>query len=285
MAEPQFGAGSTPQQAPTCKNHPSVSTYVRCQRCQEPICPECMVQAGVGVQCPQCVRQGAKSVRVPRTLTGEKQVSGRPYVTYTLIAICAVAWLLQITVGWERFTSHFVFAPFIGSEEPWRFLTSAFLHSTSSPIHILFNMLALYSVGSQLEYILGRWHFLGLYLLSAFGGSVAVLLLAQPNNESWVVPVLGASGAIFGLFGALVPLYKRIGADLRSLVGLFAINAAIPFFIHNISWQGHLGGLVTGLLVATIYLRAPKDKRMLYSVGGSVVVFLVLVAISMFKYA
>lgn len=285
MTEPQFGSNTQPNQAPVCKNHSSVSTYVRCQRCSEPICPACMVQAGVGVQCPQCVKEGAKAVRVPRTLTGERQVTGRPYVTLTLIGLCVVAWVLQMTLGWERFTSHFVFAPFIGSEEPWRFLTAAFLHSDSALYHILFNMLALYSVGSQLEYILGRWHFLGLYILSAFGGSVAVLLLSQPDATSWYVPVLGASGAIFGLFGALIPLYKRIGGEMRGLIGLFAINAAIVFFIPNISWQGHLGGLITGLVLGTLYLRTPKEKRLLYSVGGSIAMFVVLLAIAALKYS
>lgn len=244
-----------------------------------------MVQAAVGVQCPQCVRASHKTVRTPKTITGAEQVHGRPYVTYTIIALCAVVWLLQLVIGWTDFTSKFVFVPFLGVEEPWRFLTSAFLHSDSALYHILFNMLALYSVGSQLESILGRWHYLSLYLVSALGGSVAVLLLAQPIEGSWNVPVLGASGAIFGLFGALVPLYRKIGSDLRSLVGLFVVNAAIVFFVPNISWQGHLGGLITGLAMGYIYIWAPKEKRAKYAVGGTILVVLALVALAALKYS
>lgn len=285
MTVPQYGSAPQHNEAPVCKNHPNISTYVRCQRCQQPICPECMVQAGVGVQCPQCVREGAKSVRGPKTITGAEVVTGKPYVTYTLIAVCVVAWLLQMVLGWDKYTSKFVFAPFTGVQEPWRFLTAAFLHSDRALYHILFNMLALYSVGTQLEYILGRWHFLTLYILSALGGSVAVLLLADPSTVSWATPVLGASGAIFGLFGALVPLYKRIGGDMRSLIGLFAINAAMVLFVPNISWQGHLGGLITGLAVGYIYMWAPKEKRKVWAIGGSALVVVVLIVVSILKYA
>jgi membrane associated rhomboid family serine protease len=185
VTESQFGSTANPEHSPRCKNHPDVVSYVRCQSCNEPICPQCMVQAVVGVQCPQCVKTSRAKVRTPKTITGAEQVHGRPYVTLTIIGLCVVAWLLELTVGWSDFTSEFVFVPFLGAQEPWRFLTAAFLHSDSALYHILFNMFALYSVGSQLEYILGRWHYLSLYVLSALGGSVAVLLLAQPV-DGWV---------------------------------------------------------------------------------------------------
>ncbi len=285
MSEPQFGSAEQPPQPSVCKNHPETVAYVRCQRCGEPICAQCMNEAVVGVQCPQCVKAGAKAVRAPRTITGARQVQGRPYVTYTLIGANAVVWLLQLTVGWQAFSSWFVFAPFLGVEEPWRFLTASFLHSQTALYHILFNMFALYSVGTQFEYILGRWHYLTLYLLSAFGGSVAVLLLAQPGADSWFTPVLGASGAIFGLFGALIPYYRSIGSDLRGLAGLFAINLAIPFLVPQVSWQGHLGGLVVGVLVGYLFMWAPRDKRLLVSIGGSVVVALALVGLAVLKYS
>lgn len=285
MSENAYGSVPSAAQAPACKNHPNVPTFVRCQRCGEPVCPQCMRTAVVGVQCPQCVNEGAKNVRQPTTITGAKRVTGRPYITYTMIALCVVAFVAQQALGWSDFTSKYVFAPVVGAEEPWRFITSAFLHSQGAIYHILFNMAALWAVGSQLEYVLGRWRFITLYLLSAVGGSVAVLLLADPMGDAWVTGVLGASGAIFGLFGALLSVTRKTGQSMQSIYVLIGINLAIGFFVPNISWQGHLGGLVVGAILGAIYIHSPREKRTLYSIGGSVLVAVALVALAVVKYS
>ena len=124
-------------------------------------------------------------------------------------------------------------------DEYYRLLTSAFLHD--GPTHILFNMWALYVIGPALERWLGRTRFVALYLLSALGGSVLVYLLTPIN-----VPTLGASGAIFGLFGATLVLSRKLNFDMRWIVGLIVINLVITFVVPSISWQGHVGGLLTG---------------------------------------
>ena len=156
---------------PTCYRHPDRVTYVSCQRCGRPICPECSTQAAVGVHCPECVRTGrpAGSSRLARAL--RPRVSG--VVTYTLMGIFVFAlvgqWLSQGTL-----TSAWVLNPTVVGAEPWRLITSAFLHSPGTIIHILFNLYALYVFGPALESFLGKARFLALYVTSALGGSRGV---------------------------------------------------------------------------------------------------------------
>jgi len=287
MSMPEYGSGSVPGAAPTCKNHPDRMTYVRCQRCGEAICPQCTNQAAVGVQCPQCVRGGQAQVRPATTVAGGRVTHGRPIVTLTVIALCVVMFVAQLSLGWDDFTSKLVFAPSRAQDEPYRFLTGAFLHAADGGwlVHILFNMMALWAIGPQLEAALGRWRFIVLYLLAAVGGNVSVLLFSSIEHGSWNVGTLGASGAIFGLFGALVPIIRKVGGDLRSIYGLIGINLVIGFMVPNVSWEGHLGGLVTGLVLGTVFVRAPREKRTLYAIGGSVLLAAVFVGLSLWKFS
>lgn len=248
-----------------CPRHPDRVAYVRCQRCGRPACPECQRPAAVGVQCVDCVRDAKRTAPRVRTVFGgsadSAAVNGRPVVTFTIIGICVVSWLLQlVTAG--AWTQMLWFWPAGGAAEPWRFLTASFLHSTS-PLHILFNMYALWITGQFLEPLLGRVRFGVLCLLSAVGGSVGVLLLAGDpfTSNAWGTPVVGASGMVFGLFGAMLPVMRRLGRSMGQVIVLLVINGAIGFVVPGISWQAHLGGLVTGALVAAAYAYAPKDRR------------------------
>ena len=133
---------------------------------------------------------------------------------------------------------------------------------------ILFNMWALVFVGPSLEGLLGRARFLAVYLLSAVGGSVMYYFLAPPNS-----PAAGASGAIFGLFGAWFVVSRRLKLDTRGIVILIAINLALSFFFHNvIAWQDHIGGLLTGALLTAAYVYAPRKNRVVIQVAATVVV-------------
>ncbi|NOV98707.1 rhomboid family intramembrane serine protease [Isoptericola halotolerans] len=208
---------------------------------------------------------------------------GRPVVTLTIIGLCVVSWLLQMTTG-GAWTQQWAFAPAVGQAEPWRFLTAAFLHSTT-PLHILFNMYALWLVGPFLEQAFGRGRFLALYLLAALGGSVGVLLLADPLSMSWLTPVVGASGAVFGLFGAIIPVLRRLGRNAGQIVVLIAINMALPFLVPNIAWQAHVGGLVVGLAIGAGYAAAPRDKQKLVGWALPAAVGVVLVALAVWKYS
>ena len=273
---------------PVCPRHPDRVAYVRCQRCGRPTCPECQRPAAVGIQCVDCVREGQKSMRMPRTQFGAKVTSGgRPAVTLAIIVICAAVWLLQKVS--PPLTSELSFVPVLGLDEPWRFLTAAFAHSPGSPLHILFNMYALWILGQYLEPMLGRVRFAILYLVSAFGGSVGYLLLASPpalpltqdgiTGSSWITPVVGASGAVFGLFGALLVLNRHLGRSSGAMFGVLAINAVLGFVVPGIAWQAHLGGLVTGAaLAAVITVTAPQGRRRLQIPALAAV--LVLVALT-----
>ena len=285
MTSPEYGSTGDAGAPPVCKNHPSQVTYVRCQRCGEPICPQCTNQAAVGVQCPQCVRSGQAQVRQATTVAGGTVRAGRPIITISIIALCVLMFVAQMLPSTSDVTNRFVFAPVVGQDEPWRFLTAAFLHSTGRIFHIAFNMWALWVLGSQLEFILGRWRFITLYILAALGGSAMVLLLAQPDSSSWFTGTLGASGAIFGLFGALIPVARKLGGQMRSIFGLIAINLVIGFVVPGIAWQAHVGGLLVGLILGSVYIRAPREKRTIYAIGGSVLVAALIVGLVVLKYS
>jgi len=278
---PDAGSGSG---VPTCFRHAGRETYLSCTRCGRPACPECLRAAPVGQQCVECIKEGGRTVRQPTGVFGGRTVSGAA-VTYTLVAVNVALYLVewaypkivdyldQVGSAYDG-NIHAVVGVAHGQE--YRLLTSAFLHepglSGFGPLHIIFNMWALILVGPALERLLGRVRFLALYLFSALGGSVLLYLLA-PVNES----ALGASGAIFGLFGAWFVVARRLKVDSRSIVFLIAINLALPIFVGGIAWQAHVGGLITGGLLAAAYAYAPRGQRALVQVGATAAVAAVLV--------
>ncbi|MCX2929197.1 rhomboid family intramembrane serine protease [Mycobacterium sp. CVI_P3] len=257
----------TPAGTPTCYRHPDRPTYVRCTRCQRPVCGDCMRSAAVGHQCVDCVAQGAKSVRPVRTGAGGVLRSGRPLVTYTLIAINVVMFVAQMTSR-DLQRQLVLWAPGVAGGEYFRLVTSAFMHY--GVVHLLFNMWALYVIGPPLEAWLGRLRFGALYGLSALGGSVLVYLLAPIGAAT-----AGASGAIFGLFGATFVVAKRLSLDMRWLIAIIVANLILTFTVPSISWQGHIGGLVTGAGIAALFAYAPRDRRNLVQ-GGVCAALLVL---------
>ncbi|HLS49051.1 MAG TPA: rhomboid family intramembrane serine protease [Actinomycetaceae bacterium] len=225
--------------------------------------------------------QARKAAPAQRTIFGGTVREGQPLMTMIFAGLCVVAYLVLVVVSDLR--RDLVFLPVLGEVEPHRFLTAAFLHAGF--LHLAINMYALWIVGSVLEPVLGRWRFTVLYLLSALGGSVGVLLLASPQSPAWITPVVGASGAVFGLFGGIAVVLRRMRRDTTQILVLLVINAVISLFIARISWQAHLGGLIVGALLTAAFVYAPKKYRTVTSVGASVVVFAMLVVASMVKYA
>ena len=259
------GTGS---EVPTCYRHPGRETYVSCVRCGRHACPDCMRSASVGQQCVDCVSAGAGSTRQARTVFGGRPAAGA-VVTWTLVAINVAVFL----VTWVRpsivndlemlgYASYGYGGPLHGvaAGEWYRLITSAFLVPGVGGlgfVDILFNMWALIFVGPALEGFLGRLRFLAVYLLSAVGGAVMYYFLAPQNAAA-----AGASGAIFGLFGAWFVVARRLRLDTRGIVMLIAINLALSFFWHNvIAWQAHIGGLLTGALLTAAYAYAPRKNR------------------------
>ncbi|MBN0043340.1 rhomboid family intramembrane serine protease [Streptomyces actuosus] len=281
------------QSLPGCYRHPDRETGIRCTRCERPICPECMVEASVGFQCPDCVRGASgggpsRSASRPRTLAGGTVSEDPRLVTKIILGVCLAAFLAQMAVG-DRFTERFellgrAYVPLLGSlegiaEGQWyRLLTAMFLHG--SYIHILFNMLSLWWLGGPLEAALGRARFVALYFVSGLAGSALTYLLAAPNQ-----PSLGASGAIFGLFGATAVLLRRLDYDMRPVIALLVINLIFTFSWANIAWQAHIGGLVAGVIVGYAMVHAPRERRSLVQYGTCAVVLAAVVLITLLRTA
>lgn len=262
----------TPPQAPVCYRHPGRQSYVSCTRCGRYICGDCMQSASVGHQCPECVSAGAATVRPVQGRFGGKVAGDKPVITYGLIAVNVIMFVLQMASG--RFENELtLWPPAVADGQYYRLVTSAFLHYGIA--HILFNMYALYIIGPSLERLLGRVRFGALYGLSALGGSVLVYLISPLNTAT-----AGASGAVFGLFGAVFVVSRRLNLDVKWVIGLIALNVVFTFAAPligagAISWQGHLGGLIAGGLVAAGFVYAPRAHRNL--VQGAVAVGLLVV--------
>jgi membrane associated rhomboid family serine protease len=271
-----------------CYRHPDRESYVLCQRCGRTICGECQTPAAVGVICPECMAQ--QRATHPRTkpawltrMTG----SGAPVVTYVIIAVCVAVFIVQ-TIGnllGLPVTDALVYqglysypSAVFGAFEPWRMFTTIFAHANI--LHLLLNMYTLWVFGSALEPMLGRARYLALFLISGFAGSLGVLLIASPG-----VPVVGASGAIFGLFGAFLIIQRRLGGNATQMLVLLAINLGIGFLPgFNIAWQAHVGGLIGGFLVGLIYVETRQPQRRRWQLPLLVVLCVVFVALSLIHF-
>jgi membrane associated rhomboid family serine protease len=251
-----------------CYRHPDREAYISCQRCGRLICPECMREASVGFQCPSCIAEGAKTVRQPTTLAGGA-ISGREGIaSMVLIGLNVVGFLLTLATGGNSgsvfqagaMLSTSAVTPSgdvltgVADGDYWRIITSTFLHR--DVLHIAFNMYALYLFGPYVERALGITRFIAAYLTVAVMGSVFVYLLSAPNALT-----IGASGAVFGLFGLALVLLLKAKQDVRTLLVLLGINAFISVAASSISWQGHLGGFLGGVVLGAAFAYAPRDRR------------------------
>lgn len=201
---------------------------------------------------------------------------GSPIVTYSLIGVTVVVFLLQLLLG-GILEQYLIYRPALTARQPWTMLTSLLAHQ--SYLHIGFNMLSLFIFGRILEPMIGKGRFLALYLISGFGGSVAVLLLAPQGG------VLGASGAIYGLFGAFFIIQRKLGGNSGQLILLIVLNLAIGFLPGmNISWQAHVGGLVAGALVSLVLVNTRTRKQRPLQVGALIALVVVLIVVTVLGY-
>ncbi|WP_287036295.1 rhomboid family intramembrane serine protease [Mycobacterium sp.] len=271
-----------PADAPTCYRHPGRQTYVRCTRCERPICGDCMRSAAVGHQCVECVQAGARTIRPQRTRFGGRERSGMPVITLGLIVVNVLAFVAEMAVvNVQR--DFALWPPAVADGQFYRLVTSAFLHY--GPTHLLLNMWALYVVAPPLEMWLGRLRFGALYALSGLGGSVLVYLLSPLNTAT-----AGASGSVFGLFAATFVVAKRLTLDVRWVVAVIAFNLVFTFVVplvssQQISWQGHVGGLVAGALVSAAYVYAPRQRRDLVQAAATVAVLVVFAVLIWWRTA
>lgn len=241
-----------------------------------------MVPASVGFQCPECVAEGRKTVRTARTMYGgQVQREGAIDATRILIAINVIAFVITAASGagvlagngtssiYDRFALQ---PPQVANGEWYRLITSMFLHFGF--LHIAFNMWALLVIGTPLEQQLGRLRYVVLYFLSGVGGSLLSMAFGPLHQTA-----AGASGAVYGLFGAYYVITRRRGLETGPIVGLIAINLVISFTFNGIDWRGHVGGLIVGGIVAFAFAWAPSGpSRDRLQAAGCAVVAVLLVA-------
>ncbi len=252
-----------------CYRHPNRQTGVSCSSCGRPICPDCMTPTSVGMRCPECARDRTKvktaaSVRSRAGVAG----TGRYSMTQILIAVNVIIFVAETATGTSlggggagHFGTLFIHGALDGPDvasghQYYRLFTSGFLHD--GLLHILFNMWFLYAVGPALERAVGRWCFLAIYLASLFAGSFGSLLF-QPDAYT-----VGASGALFGLLGALIVIahYRRISIWQSGLGATLLINIVFSLSIAGISIGGHLGGVVGGAICGWLYMELVDRRRM-----------------------
>ncbi len=233
---------------PVCYRHRDRETLVSCSNCERPICPSCMVQAAVGVRCPECAGRPTGAARLkPRAVA-----RGTAHVTIALIAINIVVFGLQIAtdpggvgsgLGGEVSRGGALFGPDVAAGDWWRIVSSAFLHA--GVVHLGFNMVALWILGSRFEAYIGPLRFGLIYAASVLWGAAGALLLS-PNALT-----VGASGGVFGLMAAIFVLERQRGVTILGDAGLFlGINLVITFALPGISIGGHLGGILGGAMAA-----------------------------------
>jgi len=256
----------------TCYRHPSRETGVSCSNCGRPICPDCMTTTAVGMRCPECAKQRTRVMRMRSATTV-------PRVTYALIVINVVVFLAGGGVG----NSVYQKGALLGSSETlvgqgvahgqwWRIISGGFLHENL--LHIGFNMYVLYVLGQMLEPALGSLKFGVVYFVSLLTGSLGALLVS-PHSLT-----VGASGAVFGLMGAAaVEMRARQIALMESGVGgLILINLVISFTFSNISWGGHVGGLIGGALAAAVIQLGDRRRAQALALAGCALIALASVS-------
>ncbi|MGC5285589.1 rhomboid family intramembrane serine protease [Micromonospora sp. DT231] len=295
----------SPPTTPVCYRHPGRETYVRCTRCDRPICPDCMREASVGHQCPECVDQGRRSVRPARTAFGGGTAGRHGYVTKGLIALNVLFFLLSVAssgslravAGGSGFgglmgdgTPLTAWGSVYGLSLPgylpdgiadgdyYRLLTAMFLHY--GVLHLLVNMWSLWVLGRSLEANLGPLRFGALYLLAGLGGNVAAYAFSEQDAAT-----AGASVAIFGLFAALIIIERRLGRDISQIIPILVVNVVFTLTVRGISIPGHFGGLVVGALTALVLAYAPRGRRTLVQVVGGAIILLVLLALVLVRTA
>jgi membrane associated rhomboid family serine protease len=258
-----------------CYRHPDRETGLSCSECGRPICADCANFGPVGIRCPDhaSVRRAGPAARLKprpvRRAPGLALASGTAPVTYALVALNVVIYLVTVVQGHglnnpggSLYVRWLLWGPFVANGGWYRLVTSMFLHGFL--LHIVFNMVALYFIGVPVEQYLGRARYVGLYFVSGLAGAAGALLQAP------LAPTVGASGAVFGILGAMLIIEWQITGRLAGqAMTWIVINLVIDFFYRStISWGGHVGGLIGGILITLAYAHWGDRGRAQYGQLG-----------------
>lgn len=268
------GAGpdfSPPGFAP-CYRHPERMTGISCQRCQRPICGECMNPASVGFQCPSCVTSGRATVRAPRTAFGAILKPGGGNATKVVMAVLAVEWVLNLVSGGllDRLLVMSNEAIYLG--QFWRFLTAAL--TSGSILGVLMNLLVLWIAGRAIESELGAWRFVALYGAAGLGGTTMLFVFGPYESGGY-----GAASAVIGLLAANAIFKQKMREDVRADIGLFVLLILYSVLIgfRSFGWLMLIGGVVVGALVGVVLAYAPRRNRTTVQAVGLLGVIMVCV--------
>jgi membrane associated rhomboid family serine protease len=277
----QWGTGAA---LPTCVRHPDRPTGLRCTRCERPACPECLREAPVGYQCVDCIGEARRTARSGTTVAGarpsQRLIVGPVLIVINLVVFATTAYQARSIVdnaASPLFIDGALIPAAVAGGEWWRVITSGFLHLGNyggyGPVHLIFNLVALWILGRDLEPVLGRLRFLTVYLLSLVGGSAAVMLFGPVD-----VPTVGASGAIYGLFGGIAVVVWRLKLNMTPVLVLIGVNVFLSLALPGISLLGHLGGLAVGALLTAAMVYAPRNRRTATQLGAAILLAAVLIA-------
>jgi membrane associated rhomboid family serine protease len=312
MTQPPDGPAADPTAAgvPTCYRHPDRETWIRCQRCDKPICPDCMRDAAVGFQCPDCVRQASRGSRQNRAMYGGERSADPRLTSYVIIGLNALVWLAIAATGGNRSRladlralrpngycapgDGYIYdsthplctsaaaareVPGVADGAWWQLLTSVFTHVEIW--HLALNMFAVFILGPTLEGIIGRTRFVAVYLVAGLASSALVMWLSFEYGST-----VGASGAIFGLLGALLVTARKARLNTQWLVQNLVLGVVVTVVgWRMISWQGHLGGFLGGVAAAVVVAYAPRANRSLVQWAGLGLLAVALVAVSLVRAA
>jgi membrane associated rhomboid family serine protease len=251
-----------------CYRHGDRPTLLACAQCGKPICGECSVQGTVGQFCPECARErGQQKVVRVRGTAGSLARAAPATFGFMCIAI-GIYLLTRVSRSlYGEVLTLFAQSNVLVAQGDWyRIFTPVLVHA--SVAHILFNMYALYQLGPSVESRVGVPSYVGLLVAAAGWGGAFAFYLGGPEDL-----LVGASGAIFGLFGLWIHSAYRLrdtafGRSMLSSLGItLALNLALPFLIPGISWQGHLGGLVAGILMGELWSRVKRPQRPLVALA------------------
>jgi membrane associated rhomboid family serine protease len=244
----------------TCYRHPDRETGVSCSNCGRPICPECMTSTPVGMRCPECARERTRVRSGPGAFS---PTASKMPATITLIAINVIVFIAELATGGGAASigggslihDAGLRGPDIAAGDWWRVITGGFLHAGF--LHLALNMYVLYVAGSILEPGIGTPRFLGIYFVSLLAGSLGALIV-DPNTTT-----VGASGAIFGLMGAVIVVARGRGVEqLATQFGIFVLlNLLLTFGVSGISIGGHIGGLIGGTVAALLVIFVEQRMR------------------------